>query len=345
MMKERLEGLKNEALAKVNDAQSLKELQEIRVAYLGKKGPITEVLRGMGQLSAEERPLIGQMANDVRAEITEHLEAKEARLEAEEVENKLAAESIDVTLPGRPILQGGQHPLTAVVEHVEDVFIGLGFEVAEGPEVETDHYNFEMLNLPKNHPARDMQDSFYITEEILLRTHTSPVQARTMEKYKGQGPVKIICPGKVYRRDDDDATHSHQFMQIEGLYIDENVRMSDLKGVLETFAKQYFGEDRVIRLRPSFFPFTEPSVEVDVSCGICGGKGCRVCKQTGWIEVLGAGMVHPRVLEMGGFDSKKYSGFAFGMGVERLAMLKYGIDDIRHFYTNDLRFLDQFKRV
>ena len=344
-MKDRLEGLKNEALEKVVQADSLKALQDIRVAYLGKKGPITEVLRGMGQLSAEERPLIGQMANDVRAAITEKLEEKETQLEAQEVERKLAEESIDVTLPGRPVVKGARHPLSAVVEHVEDVFIGMGFEVAEGPEVETDYYNFEALNLPKDHPARDMQDSFYITNELLLRTHTSPVQARTMEKYKGQGPVKIICPGKVFRRDDDDATHSHQFMQIEGLYIDENVRMSDLKGMLDTFAKQYFGEDRTIRLRPSFFPFTEPSVEVDVSCGICGGKGCRVCKQTGWIEVLGAGMVHPRVLEMGGFDPKKYSGFAFGMGVERLAMLKYGIDDIRHFYTNDLRFLEQFKQV
>ncbi|WP_216828881.1 phenylalanine--tRNA ligase subunit alpha [Alkalihalobacterium elongatum] len=344
-MKDRLEGLKNEALEKVAQADNLKALQDIRVAYLGKKGPITEVLRGMGQLSAEERPLIGQMANDVRAAITEKLEEKVSHLEAQEVERKLAEESIDVTLPGRPVAKGARHPLTAVVENVEDVFIGMGFEVAEGPEVETDYYNFEALNLPKDHPARDMQDSFYITNELLLRTHTSPVQARTMEKYKGQGPVKIICPGKVFRRDDDDATHSHQFMQIEGLYIDENVRMSDLKGVLDTFAKQYFGEDRTIRLRPSFFPFTEPSVEVDVSCGICGGKGCRVCKQTGWIEVLGAGMVHPSVLEMGGFDPKKYSGFAFGMGVERLAMLKYGIDDIRHFYTNDLRFLEQFKQV
>ncbi|WP_209122047.1 phenylalanine--tRNA ligase subunit alpha [Alkalihalobacillus sp. BA299] len=344
-MKDRLEGLKTEALEKVAQADTLKALQDIRVAYLGKKGPITEVLRGMGKLSAEERPLIGQMANDVRAAITEKLEEKEVQLEAQEVERKLAEESIDVTLPGRPVAKGARHPLTAVVEHVEDVFIGMGFEVAEGPEVETDYYNFEALNLPKDHPARDMQDSFYITNELLLRTHTSPVQARTMEKYKGQGPVKIICPGKVFRRDDDDATHSHQFMQIEGLYIDENVRMSDLKGVLDTFAKRYFGEDRTIRLRPSFFPFTEPSVEVDVSCGICGGKGCRVCKQTGWIEVLGAGMVHPRVLKMGGFDPKKYSGFAFGMGVERLAMLKYGIDDIRHFYTNDLRFLEQFKQV
>ncbi|MBU8905120.1 phenylalanine--tRNA ligase subunit alpha [Desertibacillus haloalkaliphilus] len=344
-MQERLEALQAEAIAKVEEASDLKALQEIRVAYLGKKGPITEVLRGMGKLSAEERPKVGQMANDVRAAITEKLEQKEQRLEEEAVEQQLAAESIDVTLPGRPVQVGSRHPLTGVVEHVEDVFMGMGFSVAEGPEVETDYYNFEALNLPKEHPARDMQDSFYITNDLLLRTHTSPVQARTMEKYEGKGPVKIICPGKVFRRDDDDATHSHQFMQIEGLYIDENVRMSDLKGVLETFAKKFFGPDQKIRLRPSFFPFTEPSVEVDISCVMCGGDGCRVCKQSGWIEVLGAGMVHPRVLEMGGFDPNKYSGFAFGMGVERLAMLKYGIDDIRHFYTNDYRFLQQFKRA
>ncbi|WP_088103768.1 phenylalanine--tRNA ligase subunit alpha [Halalkalibacter urbisdiaboli] len=344
-MRERLEELRDEALAKVATAEDVKALQEVRVAYLGKKGPITEVLRGMGKLSAEERPIIGQMANDVRDAIKVEIEAKETKLEEAAVEKQLATESIDVTLPGRPVSRGSRHPLTAVIEEVEDIFLGLGFTVEEGPEVETDYYNFEALNLPKDHPARDMQDTFYFTEELLLRTQTSPVQARTMEKYKGQGPVKIICPGKVFRRDDDDATHSHQFMQIEGLLVDHHVRMSDLKGVLETFAKRFFGEDRQIRLRPSFFPFTEPSVEVDVSCGICGGKGCRICKQTGWIEVLGAGMVHPRVLEMSGFDPKVYSGFAFGMGVERLAMLKYDIDDIRHFYTNDVRFLAQFKRV
>ncbi|NEU29842.1 phenylalanine--tRNA ligase subunit alpha [bacterium LRH843] len=344
-MRERLDELRDEALKKIQLATDVKALQEVRVAYLGKKGPITEVLRGMGSVSAEERPKIGQMANEVRDAIQEQVEQKEMVLEQAAIEAKLANESIDVTLPGRPVQGGTMHPLTAVVEEVEDAFIGLGFIVAEGPEVETDYYNFEALNLPKDHPARDMQDSFYFTEEILLRTHTSPVQARTMEKFEGRGPVKIICPGKVFRRDDDDATHSHQFMQIEGLFIDENVRMSDLKGVLEAFAKSFFGEDREIRLRPSFFPFTEPSVEVDVSCGMCAGKGCRVCKQTGWIEVLGAGMVHPRVLEMSGFDPIKYSGFAFGMGVERLAMLKYDIDDIRHFYTNDVRFLAQFKRV
>lgn len=344
-MQERLKELEQQALNQIEVAQSLKELQDVKVAYLGKKGPITEVLRGMGSLSAEERPIIGQLANDVRAAIADKLEEKVASLEELEVEKKLANEKLDVTLPGRPVRVGSRHPLTSVVETIEDIFIGMGFEVAEGPEVETDYYNFEALNLPKDHPARDMQDSFYITEEILLRTHTSPVQARTMEKFKGQGPVKIICPGKVFRRDDDDATHSHQFMQVEGLYIDENVRMSDLKGVLLEFAKKFFGPDQKIRLRPSFFPFTEPSVEVDISCVMCNGNGCRICKETGWIEVLGAGMVHPRVLEMGGFDPKKYSGFAFGMGVERLSMLKYGIDDIRHFYLNDKRFLQQFNRA
>ncbi|RBW71524.1 phenylalanine--tRNA ligase subunit alpha [Bacillus taeanensis] len=344
-MQERLEELKQEALSKVEAASTLKELQDVKVAYLGKKGPITEVLRGMGKLSAEERPIVGQLANDVRAAITEELEKKQEIVERAAVEEKLAAEAIDVTLPGRAVNQGNRHPLTAVIEEIEDLFLGMGYSIAEGPEVEQDYYNFEALNLPKNHPARDMQDSFYITEEILLRTHTSPVQARTMEAHEGKGPVKVICPGRVYRRDTDDATHSHQFTQIEGLVVDENIRMSDLKGTLQTFAKKMFGEDREIRLRPSFFPFTEPSVEMDISCFKCGGHGCNVCKGTGWIEILGAGMVHPNVLEMSGFDSKKYTGFAFGMGPERIAMLKYGIDDIRHFYQNDIRFLKQFKRV
>ena len=342
MMQERLLELQEEALQKIAVASELKELNEVRVAYLGKKGPITEVLRGMGKLSAEERPKIGALANEVRGAIASKIEEKQAALETEAVNKKLATETIDVTLPGRPVKKGNLHPLTRVVEEIEDLFIGMGYTVAEGPEVETDYYNFEALNLPKSHPARDMQDSFYITDEILMRTHTSPVQVRTMEKHKGQGPVKIICPGKVYRRDNDDATHSHQFQQIEGLVIDENISMSDLKGTLDVFAKKVFGQDREIRLRPSFFPFTEPSVEVDISCKICGGKGCNVCKQTGWIEVLGGGIVHPNVLEMAGFDSKKYSGFAFGIGVERIAMLKYGVDDIRHFYTNDVRFLKQF---
>lgn len=344
-MKERLQELKDEALAKVNAATDIKALQDVRVGYLGKKGPITEVLKGMGKLSKEERPVIGQLANEVRDVITSAIETKQENLEAVAMEKQLEEEKIDVTLPGRPNPTGGAHLLTNIVEEIEDLFIGMGFTIAEGPEVEQDYYNFEALNLPKGHPARDMQDSFYITEELLLRTHTSPVQARTMEKNQGKGPVKIICPGKVYRRDTDDATHSHQFTQIEGLLVDRNVRMSDLKGVLNAFAKQMFGEEREIRLRPSFFPFTEPSVEMDISCKMCGGKGCSVCKGTGWIEILGAGMVHPNVLEMAGYDSNEYTGFAFGMGPERIAMLKYGIEDIRHFYTNDVRFLKQFHKA
>lgn len=344
-MQEKLQALQKEAEQKIVAASGLKDLQDIRVTYLGKKGPITEILRGMGKLSKEERPVIGQLANEVREAITEKLEEKQTKLQAEEVEKQLAEETVDVTLPGRPVNTGVHHPLTAVIEEIEDLFLGMGFSIAEGPQVELDYYNFEALNLPKNHPARDMQDSFYITDEILLRTHTSPVQARSMEKHHGKGPVKIICPGKTYRRDTDDATHSHQFMQIEGLMVDENVRLSDLKGVLETFAKKMFGEEREVRFRPSFFPFTEPSVELDISCFKCGGKGCSVCKKTGWIEILGAGMVHPNVLEMSGFDPEKYTGFAFGMGPERITMLKYGIEDIRHFYFNDVRFLQQFKRA
>ncbi|MBS4173768.1 phenylalanine--tRNA ligase subunit alpha [Bacillus sp. FJAT-49736] len=341
-MEQKLKELQAEALQKIDLAENLKALNDIRVAYLGKKGPITEVLRGMGQLSAEERPKMGALANEVREAISEKMEAKQKALETAAVEKQLASETIDITLPGRPVKVGNHHPLTKVIEEIEDLFIGMGYQIAEGPEVEKDYYNFEALNLPKGHPARDMQDSFYITEELLLRTHTSPVQARTMENHEGKGPVKIICPGKVYRRDNDDATHSHQFMQIEGLVVDENITMGDLKGTLQVFAKKMFGEDREIRLRPSFFPFTEPSVEMDITCKICGGEGCNVCKGTGWIEILGAGMVHPNVLEMAGFDSKKYTGFAFGMGPERIAMLKYGVDDIRHFYTNDIRFLKQF---
>ncbi|MBX0358986.1 phenylalanine--tRNA ligase subunit alpha [Halobacillus sp. Nhm2S1] len=344
-MKERLEELKQEALAKVDQADSVQGLKDVKVEYLGKKGPITEVLRGMGKLSKEERPVIGQLANDVRESIAQAIETKQTALEDAELEKQLEEESIDVTLPARPVKVGGPHLLTSIVEEIEDLFIGMGFEIKEGPEVETDYYNFEALNLPKGHPARDMQDSFYVTEELLMRTHTSPVQARTMGAKDGSEPVKMICPGKVYRRDTDDATHSHQFTQIEGLLVDKNVRMSDLKGVLNAFAKQMFGADREIRLRPSFFPFTEPSVEMDISCKVCGGKGCSVCKGTGWIEILGGGMVHPNVLEMAGYDPKEYSGFAFGMGPERIAMLKYGVDDIRHFYTNDVRFLEQYHKA
>ncbi len=341
-MKEQLETLQQEALEQISAVKELKVLQDIRVAYLGKKGSITSVLKGMGKLSPEERPIIGEIANKVRQTITEAMEEKTQKLEEIALNKQLEAEAIDVTLPGRKVKTGGPHLLTSIIDEIEDLFIGMGYEVKEGPEVETDYFNFEALNLPKNHPARDMQDSFYITNELLLRTHTSPVQARTMQEYKGEKPFKMVCPGKVYRRDNDDATHSHQFTQIEGLLIDKNVRMSDLKGTLNTFAKKMFGEDRDIRMRPSFFPFTEPSVEMDISCKVCHGTGCSVCKNTGWIEILGGGMVHPKVLEMGGYDPNKYSGFAFGMGPERIAMLKYGVTDIRSFYTNDIRFLKQY---
>jgi len=344
-MKEQLETIQKEALEEIKKAEELKELQGIKVAYLGKKGSLTQVLRGMGKLSKEERPVVGEKANQVREAITKSLDEETANLEKLEMEKQLEKEAIDVTLPGRPIKVGGAHLLTQIIEEIEDLFIGMGYEVREGPEVETDYFNFEALNLPKGHPARDMQDTFYITEELLMRTHTSPVQARTMLEYEGDKPVKMICPGKVYRRDSDDATHSHQFTQIEGLYVDKHVRMSDLKGTLDIFAKKMFGEDRKIRLRPSYFPFTEPSVEMDISCKVCQGKGCSVCKGSGWIEILGGGMVHPNVLQVAGYDPDIYTGFAFGMGPDRIAMLKYGVDDIRHFYRNDIRFLQQFHQA
>ncbi|AOA02442.1 MULTISPECIES: phenylalanine--tRNA ligase subunit alpha [Carnobacterium] len=343
-LKAKIDALKEEALAKIKASENLDSLNQVRVAYLGKKGPLTEVLRGMKDLSAEERPKIGALANVVRDEITTMLEEKKALLEMEKINQALAAETVDVTLPGNHVGVGQPHVLTQIIEEIEDLFIGMGYSIIEGPEVEEDRYNFEMMNLPKDHPARDMQDTFYITEEVLLRTHTSPVQARTMEKHDfSKGPLRMISPGRVYRRDSDDATHSHQFHQIEGLVVDEQITMGDLKGTLELFAKHLFGAEREIRLRPSYFPFTEPSVEVDVSCFKCGGAGCNVCKHTGWIEILGAGIVHPNVLEMAGIDAAKYSGFAFGLGPDRVAMLKYGIDDIRHFYQNDVRFLNQFK--
>jgi phenylalanyl-tRNA synthetase alpha chain len=344
-MKERLQALKQEAVEQLERVLSNPELQELKVKLLGKKGALTEILRGMGGLSAEERPVIGQVANDVRAAIESLIEKKQEIFVRGETEARLMAETIDVTLPGRPNELGAIHPLNKVIEEIEDIFIGMGYSIAEGPEVETDYYNFEALNLPKDHPARDMQDTFYITDEILMRTQTSPVQIRTMRQMNGQTPVKVICPGKVYRRDDDDATHSFQFMQIEGLVIDEHIRMSDLKGTLLQFVREMFGQHTKIRMRPSFFPFTEPSAEVDVTCVHCKGNGCRVCKHTGWLEILGSGMVHPKVLEYGGYDPSKVSGFAFGMGVERIALLKYGIDDIRNFYTNDVRFLHQFTKV
>ena len=301
-------------------------------------------MKAMRTMAKEERSAFGQVSNQVKQEITEAIEQAKVRLEQEAIAHKLENETIDITLPAYKLNQGSKHPLTLITEELEELFLGMGYQIAEGPEVETDHYNFELLNLPKDHPARDMQDTFYVDDNLLMRTQTSPIQARTLLAAKGKGPIKILCPGKVYRKDDDDATHSHQFMQCEGLVVDENITMADLKGTLQIFADKMFGEGREIRFRPSFFPFTEPSVEVDISCFNCGGKGCSICKGSGWIEVLGAGMVNPRVLEMCGFDSKKYQGFAFGIGIERAAMLKYGIEDIRHFYNDDLRFLNQFNR-
>ncbi|MCL6636177.1 MAG: phenylalanine--tRNA ligase subunit alpha [Peptococcaceae bacterium] len=340
-MIERLQKIGEEARRALEAAGSLEELNEIRVRYLGKKGELTQVLRGMGSLSAEERPRVGQAANEVRAAIEAELAARTAALKEKLKEERLRGEGVDVTLPGTPLPRGGRHPLTLVLEEIQEIFLGLGYSIAEGPEVETDYYNFEALNLPKDHPARDMQDTFFISGEILLRTHTSPVQVRTMEKTAPQLPVKIIVPGKVYRRDDD-ATHSPMFHQVEGLVVDRRITFSDLKGTLELFAREMFGPATRTRFRPSYFPFTEPSAEVDISCVMCGGNGCRVCSHTGWLEILGSGMVHPRVLEVSGYNSEEVTGFAFGMGVERIAMLKYGIDDMRLLFENDLRFLQQF---
>lgn len=340
-MLEAIAKIREEALARVAAATSSEELEAIRVRYLGKKGEMTLVLRGMGKLPPEERPRVGQMANNVREELEGALKERLEILSRREQAERLRAEALDVTLPGRPVARGNRHPLYQVLNEIEAVFIGLGFDVAEGPEVESDYYNFEALNLPKEHPARDMQDSFYITEDILLRTHTSPVQVRVMEARRPRLPIRIIAPGKVYRRDDD-ATHSPLFHQVEGLLVDRRVTFGDLKGTLMAFLKQMFGDQVQVRFRPSYFPFTEPSAEVDMSCVMCGGSGCRVCSHTGWLEILGCGMVHPRVLSMSGYDPEEVSGFAFGLGVERVAMLKYGIDDLRLFYENDLRFLRQF---
>lgn len=344
-LQERLEELKAQGLKAIKDSKKLKEINDIRVKLLGKKGQITEVLRGMRDLPKEERPKIGAMANRVRDELTNAISNRQDEIEIQKVAQKLEAEKIDVTLPGVPVKAGQPHVLSQIIDEIEKLFLGLGFQIVEGPEVEKDHYNFEMLNLPPDHPARDMQDTFYITDKTLMRTQTSPVQARTLEKHDfSKGPLKMISPGKVYRRDTDDATHSHQFHQVEGLVVGENITMANLKGILQLVAKTIFGENREIRLRPSYFPFTEPSAEVDVSCFKCGGKGCSVCKQSGWIEVLGAGMVHPNVLKMAGVDPETYGGFAFGLGPDRFAMLKYGVDDIREFYLNDLRFLSQFSQ-
>lgn len=337
-MKETLEQIRSDALNEISAPDA--DPEELRVRFLGKKGKLTAVLRGMGSLSAEERPLIGQLANEVRSALENALNAKAAELKEKKLERQLRHEKLDVTMPGSTLPMGHQHPLTRVQREMEDIFIGMGFQIAEGPEVEYDYYNFQALNIPENHPARDTQDTFYITDNILLRSQTSPVQVRVMEKQKP--PIRVISPGRVYRSDALDATHSPLFHQMEGLVVDKGITMSDLKGTLETFAKKMFGENTNIRFRPHHFPFTEPSAEVDVSCFACGGKGCRVCKGEGWIEILGAGMVHPFVLSNCGIDPEVYSGFAFGMGIERVAMKHYGIDDIRLFYENDRRFLEQF---
>lgn len=340
-MEEQLHKIVTAARQALAEADSLEALQGVRVRYLGKKGELTRVLRAMGDLPPEERPKIGQLANQIRESLEMELAERIETIKAQVTGARLAVEEMDVTLPGTSFFLGFQHPLSKVREQIEDIFLGLGFSIAEGPEVELDYYNFEALNLPKDHPARDMQDSFFIGPEVLLRTHTSPVQVRTMERTAPAVPVKIIAPGKVYRRDDD-ATHSPMFHQVEGLAVDRRITFGDLKGVLQVFAEEMFGAGTRTRFRPSYFPFTEPSAEVDISCVMCGGRGCRVCSHTGWLEVLGCGMVHPRVLEMSGYNSEEVTGFAFGMGIERIAMLKYGIDDLRLLFDNDLRFLEQF---
>ena len=327
-----------ESLAAIEDSQALEQL---RVQILGKKGELTGILRGMGKLSAEERPRMGQLVNSVRAEIETALEKKLCEIREIEKARRLADEAIDITFPVEERHAGSLHPMNLALDRLMEIFVGMGYEVVEGPEVEYDHYNFELLNLPKNHPARDAQDTFYVDDNIVLRTHTSPVQARIMTTRKP--PIRIVCPGRVYRSDEADATHSPVFHQMEGLVIDEGITMGDLKGTLDAFARQFYGEGVTTRFRPSFFPFTEPSAEVDLTCANCHGEGCRMCKGTGWIEVLGAGMVNPKVLEMCGIDSKKYTGFAFGMGLERLALIKYNIPNLRLLYENDLRFLTQFR--
>ncbi|MBQ6992257.1 MAG: phenylalanine--tRNA ligase subunit alpha [Clostridia bacterium] len=342
-MKEQIAQIKENAINEITEAKTLQELNDVRVKYLGKKGELTAVLRGMGALSAEERPIIGSLVNEVRDSLESEIQKNESDLKEKALNEKLEKERIDISLPSTKMKRGSKHPINRVIEEIEDIFVSMGYDVVDGPELETDEYCFERLNLPKGHPARDMQDSFYVDPEHLLRTQTSAVQARVMMANEEKTPIRVICPGKTYRRDDD-ATHSHQFGQVEGLVIDENVSLADLKGTLEIFVRKMLGENSKLRFRPSYFPFTEPSYEVDVSCFKCNGKGCNLCKQTGWIEILGSGMVHPNVLEMNGYDPKKYTGFAFGTGLDRLAMFKYGITDIRYFYTNDVRFLNQFDR-
>ncbi len=340
-MQTKLTAILQEAKEQLKNATGMAETEEVRVRLLGKKGQLTEILRSMGSLAPEERKALGQAANQVRSEIEAMLEEKFAEVKKAEKNLRFKAERIDVTEPGRQRPLGTKHPISITIDEISKVFMSMGYSIAEGPEVETVYFNFDALNAAPNHPSRDMTDTFYIDDKILLRTQTSPVQARTLLKQKP--PIKIISPGRCYRSDAPDATHSPMFHQVEGLLVDEGVSMADLKGTLDSFAKQLFGSDAKTNFRPHFFPFTEPSAEMDVSCFKCGGKGCRVCKGSGWIEILGCGMVHPNVLSVGGVDTEKYTGFAFGMGVERIAMLKYGVDDIRLFYENDMRFIGQFK--
>ena len=339
-MREQLQKIKDLAQSELNECSSLEDLEQLRIKFLGKKGQLTLVLRSMGSLSADERPQIGALANEVRKFIETNIEQKKDELNKSALAARLQQERIDVTMPGHKVKIGKRHPLTIVLDEIKEIFLGMGFTVADGPEVEYDHYNFEMLNMPKNHPARDTQDTFYITDNILLRTQTSPVQIRVMENNKP--PIKVIAPGRVYRSDEVDATHSPLFHQIEGLVVDKGIRMSDLKGTLELFAKRIYGDDAIIRFRPHHFSFTEPSAEVDICCFGCGGKGCRLCKGEGWIEILGAGMVHPKVLRNCNIDPDVYSGFAFGIGLDRIVMRRFDIDDMRLLFENDQRFLNQF---
>ncbi|MEE0732158.1 MAG: phenylalanine--tRNA ligase subunit alpha [Acutalibacteraceae bacterium] len=339
-MKNQLELIRQAAKDALEHVSLIQDLEQLRIQYLGKKGELTAILKQMGKLSPEERPQVGQMANEVRTYIEGAIESKKAQLEQKKQQEQLKAEKIDVTLPGKKITLGAKHPLSIVLDEIKEIFVGMGFEIVEGPEVEYDYYNFEALNIPKDHPARDTQDTFYINDNILLRTQTSPVQVRVMEKQKP--PIRVISPGRVYRSDAVDATHSPLFHQIEGLVVDKGITFADLKGTLEIFVRRLYGEDSVVRFRPHHFPFTEPSAEVDVQCFSCHGEGCRLCKGEGWIEILGCGMVHPKVLANCGIDPEVYSGFALGLGLERVAMRRYGIDDMRLFFENDVRFLKQF---
>ena len=339
-LRKQLKEIEKEALEAFKQSDTLDGLEELRISYLGKKGRITDVLRKMGSIPEEERPVIGKVANELKGKLNRVLQEKQAELEKEVRARKLKEEKIDVSLPGRELRIGHKHPLSRIIDMVKDVFIGLGFTIAEGPDIETEYNNFEALNLPQNHPARDLQDTFYIDDNYLLRTHTSPVQVRTMAREKP--PIRIIAPGRVYRSDEIDASHLPIFHQVEGLAIDRGISFTDLKGTLAIALKAIFGEETALRFRPSYFPFTEPSAEVDISCVICGGSGCRLCSGTGWLEILGSGMVHPNVLEMAGIDPYEYSGFAFGMGLDRITMLNYGIHDMRLLYENDLRFIEQF---